>query len=87
MVHNYRGGRLFWIEHEFIGEFDVDTFRLQKLEKLCLVGNIGAGGVAKTESRSAIPLVEKLGKLRCVVPGYPEFLTDAFMPHLGKGLG
>ncbi len=87
MMENDRGSRLFGIQHKLIRQFDADTLGFDQLKQLCLVLDIGAGGVTKAVTRALIALFEQFGEFGCVVIVDSELFTDPFVSHFGERLG
>ena len=75
MDHNRRS-RLLWHDLKFFRQLNVDARRIEQLKQFCLVFEVRACGIAKTESRTLVTLTKQLIKVRHVS------ISDAQYPFI-----
>ena len=54
MVQHQRVGRLLGVQLELLGQLDADPLRLEQVDQLRAVLEVGAGAVAEREPRAAV---------------------------------
>src|SRR5690348_13320181 len=87
MMHDNGGGGLLGVELVFFRERDADVVGAQQCQELALVGEVGAGGVAKGVAAAAIALLQDRFGVAGLVGGEAQFAADALVDVFGEGLG
>ena len=80
-------GGLLGFELEAFAHLHADAARLEELDHLGVVLEVGAGRVAPRVAPAPVLLAEEPGQGGAVLVGEAELLADPAVPVLGQGLG